>query len=287
MKVWVFVALDVELDRAATMNIIKCVVPISGGKDSQACLKLALQRFDKSEILGLFCDTKFEHPLTYAHVDKISEMYGIRIEKLNNGDVPTLVRKHGRFPSDAARFCTDELKIKVGKAFYKKLAQEQGQGFEVWYGMRKAESSQREKRYAGTVCDDIYPPHLFMPSKYPQYLAKLGVMIRLPIVDWQTEDVFDFLDGEQSPLYKMGFDRVGCFPCLAGGDYWKAKAFAFDDFGKSQRIKVVQLGHEIKKNVFTSIKWSLRNLDAIAVTRNRKQVNKDDLFDAPCMMCHI
>ena len=269
------------------MNIIKCVVPISGGKDSQCCVKLALQKFDKSEILGLFCDTKFEHPLTYAHVDKISEMYGIRIEKLNNGDVPTLVRKYGRFPSDAARFCTDELKIKVGKAFYKKLAQEQGEGFEVWYGMRKAESSQREKRYAGTVCDDIYPPHLFMPSKYPQYLEKLGVMIRLPIVDWQTEDVFEFLEGEQSPLYKMGFDRVGCFPCLAGGDYWKAKAFAFDDFGKSQRIKVVQLGHEIKKNVFTSIKWSLRNLDAIVVTRNRKQVNEDDLFDAPCMMCHI
>ena len=102
------------------------------------------------------------------------------------------LEKYGRFPSDAARFCTDELKIKVGKAFYKKLAQEQGQGFEVWYGMRKAESSQREKRYAGTVCDDIYPPHLFMPSKYPQYLEKLGVMIRLPIVDWQTEDVFEF-----------------------------------------------------------------------------------------------
>ena len=31
-----------------------------------------------------------------------------------------------------------------------------------------------------------------MPSKYPQYLEKLGVMIRLPIVDWQTEDVFEF-----------------------------------------------------------------------------------------------
>ena len=46
----------------------------------------------------------------------------------------------------------------------------------------------------------------------------------------------------------MQFVRV-----TAGGDYWKAKAFAFDDFGKSQRIKVVQLGHEIKKNVFTSV----------------------------------
>ena len=31
-----------------------------------------------------------------------------------------------------------------------------------------------------------------MPSKYPKYLEKLGVMIRLPIVDWQTEDVFEF-----------------------------------------------------------------------------------------------
>ena len=279
--------LERELEVAATMKIIKCVIPISGGKDSQACVKLALQKFDKSEVLGLFCDTKFEHPLTYAHVDKISEMYGIEIVKLNNGDVPTLVRKYGRFPSDAARFCTDELKIKVGKEFYKKLAQEQGEGFEVWYGMRKAESSQREKRYAGTVCDDIYPPHLFMPSKYPQYLEKLGVMIRLPVVDWSTEDVFDFVGDELNPLYSMGFDRVGCFPCLAGGDYWKAKAFAFDDFGKSQRIKVVQLGQEIKKNVFTSMKWSLRNLDALVVTRNRKQVTEDDLFDAPCMMCHI
>ena len=270
---------------AATMNIIKCVVPISGGKDSQACVKLALQKFDKSEILGVFCDTKFEHPLTYAHVDKISEMYGIEIVKLNNGDVPTLVRKYGRFPSEAARFCTDELKIKVAKDFYRKLAQEQGAGFEVWLGMRKAESSQREKRYAGTICDDIYPPHLFMPSKFPKLLEKLGVMIRLPVIDWQTEDVFEFLDGEQSPLYKMGFDRVGCFPCLAGGDFWKAKAFAFDDFGKSQRIKVVQLAHEVNDAVFKSVKWKLRNLDAMVTGKGKE--NEDDLFDAPCMMCHI
>ena len=86
------------------MNIIKCVVPISGGKDSQACLKLALQKFDKSEVLGLFCDTKFEHPLTYAHVDKISEMYSIEIVKVNNGDVISLVRKYKRFPNGGGAF---------------------------------------------------------------------------------------------------------------------------------------------------------------------------------------
>ena len=42
------------LDGTATMNTIKCVVPISGGKDSQACLKLALQKYDKSEIVVCF-----------------------------------------------------------------------------------------------------------------------------------------------------------------------------------------------------------------------------------------
>ena len=28
------------------MEKVKCLVPISGGKDSQACLELALQQFD-------------------------------------------------------------------------------------------------------------------------------------------------------------------------------------------------------------------------------------------------
>jgi len=56
------------LERGVTLssNIIggyktyKCVVPLSGGKDSQACLVLALRRFLPSEILALFCDTQFE-----------------------------------------------------------------------------------------------------------------------------------------------------------------------------------------------------------------------------------
>ena len=41
----------------------------------------------------------------------------------------------------------------------------------------------------------------------------------------QTEDVFEFLDGEQSPLYGMGFDRW--FRVLAGGDYWESQSVCF------------------------------------------------------------
>ena len=270
--------------------MIKCVVPISGGKDSQACLKLALKQFDPSEIVGLFCDTKFEHPLTYAHIDTIRALYDVRIDVVNDGDVPALVRKYKRFPSDAARFCTDELKIKTGKHYYKKLAESQGAGFEVWYGMRRAESHQREKRYSGTVCDEVMPPHLFMPSKYPLYLDKLGVSIRLPIVDWSTDDVFEFMGDELNPLYSQGFDRVGCFPCLAGGDAWKVKAFEHDDFGRSQRITVVQLAHEIKKNVLTTRAYGSKvaNADLMVQTKRKTKLEHDDLFDAPpCMICQI
>ncbi len=269
---------------AATMNIIKCVVPISGGKDSQACLKLALQKFNKSEVLGLFCDTKFEHPLTYAHVDKISEMYGIEIVKLNNGDVLKLVRKYKHFPNGGARFCTDRLKLQPAKNFYKKLAQEQRQGFEVWLGMRSGESHQRAERYKNNISQDLYAPHELMPSSFPQLLEKLGVMFKLPILDWSTEDVFEFLDGQQNKLYSLGSERVGCFPCLAAGDTSKERDFSMDEFGKEQRRKVVEVGKEINQNVFTSKKIALRNLDTMVT---KVQSWQDDLFDAPCMMCHI
>lgn len=146
---------------------IKCVVPLSGGKDSQACLVLALKIYDKSEILGLFCDTKFEHPKTYKHIDWMEKNYGIKIERINAGNVPDKIRKYKRFPSGTARFCTDELKIQPSKKFYGELAKKQG-GFEVWYGMRSDESTEREKRYQGKIDMELYAPHDVM-SKYPKY----------------------------------------------------------------------------------------------------------------------
>lgn len=228
---------------------VRAVVPISGGKDSQSCLKLCLKKYHPDEILGLFCDTGFEHPLTYEHVKKVSLLYGVRIHTIRAmGDVPYWVVKKGRFPSFQARFCTERLKIIPSKLFYRELALSQG-GFEVWYGMRSEESTARRKRYEFKVGSDVYPPHEVM-SKYPQYLHKLGVSFRLPILDWTTAEVFAFLNGEENLLYSQGFDRVGCFPCLAGGDASKRAAFAHDDFGKSQWVRVEFLQLAIGKSVF-------------------------------------
>lgn len=258
----------------------RVVVPVSGGKDSQACLKLALEHYPADEVLGLFCDTKFEHPLTYEHIERMKAMYGVRIETVNNGSVEEQILKHERFPGGGSRFCTEELKIWPSKRFYKALAEDQGSrlgnkrrrvgasqagGFEVWYGMRLDEGTERRTRYAGKVCDEVYRPHEVL-KKYPQYLGKLGVRFRLAVLDWSSGDVFAHLDGQHNPLYDVRdekgepvFDRVGCFPCQAAGDRTKEAAFNHDDFGRSQHQKVIWLGQQIGKSTWTSKGGKARN----------------------------
>jgi len=232
---------------------IKVVVPISGGKDSQACLKLARQHYDAHEIRGLFCDTKFEHPVTYQHIERLRTIYGqVRIDVVSGGSVLEKSIKYNRFPGGGSRHCTDELKIRETKIYCRELAHALGHGFEVWYGMRSNESRERAKRYSGKVSDELYAPHEVMPSKYPKYLEKMGVMFRLAILHWTETEVLDFLGGEEHPFYKKGFVRVGCFPCLASGDKWKEKAFSFDDFGREQLDKVMVVSGQIGKSVWTS-----------------------------------
>jgi 3'-phosphoadenosine 5'-phosphosulfate sulfotransferase (PAPS reductase)/FAD synthetase len=164
----------------------------------------------------------------------------------------------GRFPGGGSRHCTDTLKINQTRLFCKHLAQIQG-GFEVWYGMRLNESPERAERYAGKVGDDLYEPHEVMPRKYPQYLGKLGVRFRLPILEWSKRDVLDYLDGEEHPHYALGFDRVGCFPCLAGGDKAKERAFNHDEFGQRQFVQVSFVSAKIGKSIWTSKGGKSRN----------------------------
>lgn len=226
---------------------IRCVVPVSGGKDSQACLQLAVEHFGASSVVGLFCDTRFEHPKTYTHIEFMSRFYGVRIETVSAGSVDEQCIKHGRFPSGAARFCTDELKMRVSRDWYHDLASSQG-GFEVWYGMRTGESSQRNTRYGHVIDTDLYAPHELFPVKYPKRLGTLGVRFRLPIVDWSSAEVMALIGRNANPLYAEGFSRVGCFPCLASGPRSMAKAFGHDDFGRAQSERVIRLSAVVGKD---------------------------------------
>jgi 3'-phosphoadenosine 5'-phosphosulfate sulfotransferase (PAPS reductase)/FAD synthetase len=73
----------------------------------------------------------------------------------------------------------------------------------------------------------------------------LGVAIKslnLPILKWSEKQVFDYLGDEVNPLYEAGFNRVGCFPCLANATKRQLNnAYNYDDFGRSQKLKVIEL----------------------------------------------
>ena len=239
---------------------VRIVVPVSGGKDSQACLKLALDQHPSKEVRGLFCDTQWEHPINYRHVEELKFLHGrVRIDRVCAGSVPEQIRKHRRFPVGGARFCTEELKIWPTKRYLRSLAEEQGCGFEVWYGMRSGESPARRTRYEGKVCDEVYMPHEVL-RKYPRLLGvRLGVRFRLPILDWSTADVMSYLAETHNPLYDLGSDRVGCFPCLASGDASKEKDFASGALGAQRRVIVMRLAEEIGKSPWTSKGGQQRN----------------------------
>jgi len=237
--------------------MIKVVVPISGGKDSQVCAKLAVEAHGPDAVAGLFCDTQFEHPLTYEHIDRIADLYHIQIHKICAGSVEEQIKKYKKFPGGNARFCTYNLKIAASRDWY--LQKAGSKGFEVWIGVRSGESSARKKRYANRTEDELMPMHEFMPKNYPKTLERLNVMARLPILDWGTQEVFDYLDGEENPLYKEGFGRVGCFPCLAAGDKHKELAFGFDETGAKHLAIARSLEPIVGRSVFTSKGGQLRN----------------------------
>jgi 3'-phosphoadenosine 5'-phosphosulfate sulfotransferase (PAPS reductase)/FAD synthetase len=232
---------------------VSVVVPLSGGKDSQACLMLALKEHKPENVLALFCDTGFEHPITYKHVERITEKYGVNLVMLQAGTVLEKCLKYKRFPGGGARHCTDELKIRPAKFFYKEMAILQG-GFQVWYGVRSDESKEREKRYRYKVSTDLYTPNEFM-DKYPKYLADMGVMFRLPVLDWSRSEIFEYLNGEENPLYSSGFDRVGCFPCLAGGEAHQMRAFHFDETGRKHYRIAEQISEIAGRPVLQSKKY--------------------------------
>lgn len=93
---------------------MKVVVSWSGGKDSQACLIWACEKFGAKNIVAVFCDTGWEHKSTYKHVNIICEVLGVELIILKSDKYDGFIDmaiKRGRYPSAKRRFCTEKLKI--------------------------------------------------------------------------------------------------------------------------------------------------------------------------------
>ena len=144
------------------------IVPISGGKDSQCCLELALET--NKTVIGLFNDTGWEHPLTYKHINWMETYYKIPIFRTEGKTVETEVIKRNAFPSSMSRFCTRDLKVRPANRFYLNMALLYGHGFEIWCGVRSQESVKRSSRYGKYLNTDLIAPHEFM-CEFRRYVS--------------------------------------------------------------------------------------------------------------------
>jgi len=207
---------------------MKHIVGFSGGIDSQACARWVLNRYPKEDVILLNSDAGGnEHPITtefiawystnvhpvipvrakvrdYWATEGMAEKRGYDPEAELTFDL--LAEIKGRFPSTRVRFCTDELKLKPQLAWIREHfavgAEFEGQDYCRYAGIRRDESKARSN------------------AAFAQWDAYFDCELLHPIADWTKPMCFAYVEahGERfNELYKLGFGRVGCAPCINSG----------------------------------------------------------------------
>lgn len=210
------------------MEKVKVLVAFSGGKDSLASLIWAVNKYGVKSVEAVFCDTGWEHELTYEHINEVVEKIGVKLvtvkSKKYDGFVD-LAKQKKRFPSTKARFCTEQLKS-IPMIDY---VLEQKCHLIIVQGIRADESASRAKmKEQCSYFRFYYEPYGYDKqgkAKYQSYRKKDVLAWRekyaddiiRPMFAWSGQDVMAYiLDNgyKPNPLYYQGFSRVGCFPCI-------------------------------------------------------------------------
>ena len=126
---------------------MKVIVTFSGGKDSLAALLWTRKHITKN-FTTVFCDTGWEHPLTYEYINRIADKLHLDLVTLKSkkyDGMVDLARHKKRWPSTRARFCTQELKTKPCIDF---VLDEVHDNMLMIQGIRAAESASRAKMQA-------------------------------------------------------------------------------------------------------------------------------------------
>jgi 3'-phosphoadenosine 5'-phosphosulfate sulfotransferase (PAPS reductase)/FAD synthetase len=208
---------------------MKHVVGMSGGIDSQAAARWVLNRYPKEDVILLNSDAGGnEHPLTTefiawysSNVHPVVTVTPIvadlgtrgtkegatrdRRQEFKDTDPLTFDRLayiKGIFPARMRQFCTEHLKLAPAYRWIRENLQANGIEWRRYAGVRRDESKRRALREF-VEWDTYFNCELFMP-----------------VVDWTKQMCFDYVKshGEQiNTLYTLGFDRVGCAPCVNSG----------------------------------------------------------------------
>lgn len=201
---WLYLTRELKLPR------VTCVFADTGHESSKfhgrmgepcPCLDCYLDLLDREHGLALVrIRPKLRHFIGELKPEKICERLGLDINS-NWQDEPLDMERLAilkrRFASTTVRFCTEFLKLHPLSEWVRDNCEIEST-IRV-SGMRSQESAARALREP------------FQPDGWT------GCMLWLPIKDWLHDDVFAIHQKygvPPNPLYKMGFGRVGCFPCI-------------------------------------------------------------------------
>lgn len=206
---------------------MKHIVGFSGGIDSQAMAALVLDAYDACDVIILNSPAGGnEDPLTYEHIDwysknihpvitvpaMVSDLWlteGAAEERGFDGneelDFPRLIELKGP-PLRRRRTCTEFLKLVPQRRWMAENfgvgGQYDGEDFERYTGVRRDESEARKDT----------------PDR--EWDGYFDCWLNHPVAKWSKQKCFDFVmeRGERiNPLYALGFERVGCAPCILSG----------------------------------------------------------------------
>ena len=207
---------------------MKHIVGFSGGIDSQAVANWVLNRFPKEDVILLNSDAGGnEHPATTEFIawfsTNVHPVVTVSPTIADNFKTPgyaetrgfrssdpltfrQMIEIQGRPPSGGAQFCTEILKLRPSVRWIHENigANEPDKRIELYIrytGLRRDESDNRKNTPA---------------SENDEFFL---CTVHHPIFDWNKPMCFEFCEKVHgqltNPLYRMGFSRVGCFPCVA------------------------------------------------------------------------
>ncbi len=207
---------------------MKVIVTFSGGKDSLAALLWTREHITKN-FTTVFCDTGWEHPLTYEYIHRIADKLHLDLVTLKSkkyDGMVALAKKQGKWPSPRFRSCTGELKTMPTIDY---VLDEVQDNLLMIQGIRAAESARRAAMSKQcTYFKYYFEPYGYNKAGKPKYHTYRGKdvctfrkkyaddLLR-PVFDWSAQQVIDYILAaglEPNPLYRMGYKRVGCWPCV-------------------------------------------------------------------------
>mgnify|MGYP003433590116 FL=1 len=205
---------------------MKTIVSFSGGKDSQACLIHACKEFGAKNVTAVFCDTGWEHHLTYQHIQKVVTILGVPLVVLKNKSFDGFIglsKCMKWFPDTEHRLCTVRLKIEPMIDY---LLEQDDEKIVIIQGIRAAESESRSRmacsanyfaEYLRETIKGERPPRLYRKSDVREWCKSHTAYVDRPFFGATAQDIIDFIldNGQQpNPLYRQGASRVGCYPCI-------------------------------------------------------------------------